>query len=220
MSTSHIRITPSVLNADRQDLNSEIAKISEVSDLIHLDIMDNIFVPNLTWNFEEAAEIIRSCPIGIDAHLMVAQADVIAREYAQAGAKSVTIHAEAVEDISQTLRGIRQNGAQAGLAVKPGTSIDSYLDFADLVDMFLIMTVEPGFGGQKFMDDMMEKVRKTRRAIGDRPIWLQVDGGISLETIEIAREAGADTFVAGSAVFNSPDPADMVKMLRHRASSV
>ena len=220
MSTSHIRITPSVLNADRQDLNSEIVKISEVSDLIHLDIMDNIFVPNLTWNFEEAAEIIRSCPIGIDAHLMVAQADVIAREYAQAGAKSVTIHAEAVEDISQTLRGIRQNGAQAGLAVKPGTSIDSYLDFADLVDMFLIMTVEPGFGGQKFMDDMMEKVRKTRRAIGDRPIWLQVDGGISLETIEIAREAGADTFVAGSAVFNSPDPADMVKMLRHRASSV
>lgn len=220
MSTSHIRITPSVLNADRQDLNSEIAKISEVSDLIHLDIMDNIFVPNLTWNFEEAAEIIRSCPIGIDAHLMVAQADVIAREYAQAGAKSVTIHAEAVEDISQTLRGIRQNGAQAGLAVKPGTSIDSYLDFADLVDMFLIMTVEPGFGGQKFMDDMMEKVRKTRRAIRDRPIWLQVDGGISLETIEIAREAGADTFVAGSAVFNSPDPADMVKMLRHRASSV
>lgn len=220
MSTSHIRITPSVLNADRQNLNSEILKISEVSDLIHLDIMDNIFVPNQTWNFEEAAEIIKSCPIGIDAHLMVAKADVIAREYAQAGAKSVTIHAEAVDDISQTLRGIRQNGAQSGLAVKPGTSIDGYLDFSDLVDMFLIMTVEPGFGGQKFMAEMMEKVRITRRAIGDRPIWLQVDGGISLETIEIAREAGADTFVAGSAVFNSPDPADMVKMLRHRASSV
>ncbi|CAB4806175.1 unannotated protein [freshwater metagenome] len=106
------------------------------------------------------------------------------------------------------------------MALKPGTPIDDYVDFADLVDMFLIMTVEPGFGGQKFMTEMMEKVRRTRQIIGDRPIWIQVDGGISLETIEIAREAGADTFVAGSAVFNSPDPAEMVKMLRHRAGSV
>ena len=220
MATSHIRITPSILNADRSSLLAEISKVSEVSDLIHLDIMDNIFVPNMTWNFSEAVEIIKDCPIGIDAHLMVNEADQIAIDYAIAGAMSVTVHAEAISNISQTLKGIRNKGAKAGLAVKPGTPIDSYLEYSDLVDMFLIMTVEPGFGGQKFMDEMMEKVRTTRKAIGSRPIWLQVDGGISLETIEIAREAGADTFVAGSAVFNSPDPAQMVKNLRHRASAV
>ena len=220
MATSHIRITPSILNADRSSLLAEISKVSEVSDLIHLDIMDNIFVPNMTWNFSEAVEIIKGCPIGIDAHLMVNEADQIAIDYAIAGAMSVTVHAEAISNISQTLKGIRNKGANAGLAVKPGTPIDSYLEYSDLVDMFLIMTVEPGFGGQKFMDEMMEKVRTTRKAIGSRPIWLQVDGGISLETIEIAREAGADTFVAGSAVFNSPDPAQMVKNLRHLASAV
>lgn len=220
MANTHIRITPSVLSADRKNLSAEIAKIAQVSDLIHLDIMDNEFVPNMTWNFAEAAQIISDSPIGIDAHLMVQNVDQIAIDYAIAGAKSVTIHAEAVSDLKQTLIGIRSHGAQSSLAVKPGTAIDEYLEFADLVDMFLIMTVEPGFGGQKFMEEMMEKVRVTRKAIGNRPIWLQVDGGISLETIEIAREAGADTFVAGSAVFNSPEPAAMVEMLRHRASSL
>ena len=218
--TAHIRITPSVLNADRQNLSSEIEKIASVSDLIHLDIMDNVFVPNMTWNFAEAARIIADCPIGIDAHLMVEKADQVAIDYAVAGAQSVTVHAEAVSDIPQTLKAIRSHGAQVGLAVKPGTPIDSYLDHSDLVDMFLIMTVEPGFGGQKFMSEMMDKVRTTRKFVGDRPIWIQVDGGISLETIEIACEAGADTFVAGSAVFNSPDPSEMVQMLRHRAEAL
>ena len=151
---------------------------------------------------------------------MVADVDLIAPQYAQIGCASVTIHAEATLDINKTLRGIRSHGARAGLAVKPGTPIEDYLEFSDLVDMFLIMTVEPGFGGQKFMSEMMEKVRLTRKSIGDRPIWLQVDGGISIDTIAIAREAGADTFVAGSAVFNSPEPSVMVEMLRHRASAV
>lgn len=220
MASSHIRITPSVLSADRRDLVNEITKIAEVSDLIHLDIMDNAFVPNITWDFSEAAQIIADCPIGIDAHLMVKNVDRIAIDYADAGAASVTVHAEAVGDITQTLQGIRSHGARAGLAVKPGTAIESYLEFIELVDMFLIMTVEPGFGGQKFIADMMEKVRRTRQVVGDRPIWIQVDGGISLETIEIARDAGADTFVAGSAVFNSSDPAAMVEMLRRRAASL
>ncbi len=220
MSQSHIRITPSVLNADRNNLTSEIAKVAAVSDLIHLDIMDNIFVPNLTWNIAQAEEIIKECPIGIDAHLMVDKADEIAVDYAIAGAKSVTVHVEAIASINQTLKGIRSKGAAAGLAVKPGTPIDEYLEYADLVDMFLIMTVEPGFGGQKFIPEMMDKVRATRKAVGDRPIWIQVDGGISAETIAIAREAGADTFVAGSAVFNSPDPSAMVEILRHRAMAL
>lgn len=220
MGDKDIRITPSILNADRENIVSEIAKIAAVSDFIHLDIMDNQFVPNLTWNLAQAQEIIAASPIPIDSHLMVTDVDTLAIEYAIAGSASVTIHAEAALDISKTLREIRSHGARTGLAVKPGTPIEDYLEFSDLVDMFLIMTVEPGFGGQKFMEEMMGKVRTTRKAIGERGIWLQVDGGISMETIAIAREAGADTFVAGSAVFNSPEPAAMVEMLRHRASAV
>ena len=215
-----IRITPSILNADFDHLEQEITKISSVSDLIHLDVMDNIFVPNFTFDFESASEIIRGCPIGVDAHLMVADVDEIAPLYAQVGCASVTIHAEAAKNIGQTLRAIRSEGARSGLALKPNTPLINYEEFTDLVDMFLIMTVEPGFGGQKFMGEMMDKVRATRKAIGDRPIWLQVDGGISLETIEIAVAAGADTFVAGSAVFKSNDPAAMVLALRNLAKGL
>jgi len=217
--SSHIRITPSILNADFNNLSSEIEKISQVSDLLHLDVMDNVFVPNFTFDFAAAAKIIKESTLPVDAHLMVADVDLIALQYAEIGSASVTIHAEATSDISATLRGIRSRGARSSLALKPGTEIDSYSEFLDDADMFLIMTVEPGFGGQKFMTDMMEKVRRTRALIGSRPIWLQVDGGISLETIEIAREAGADTFVAGSAVFNADDPAEMINLLRAKASS-
>ena len=215
-----IRITPSILNADFDHLEQEIAKIADVSDLIHLDVMDNVFVPNFTFDFESASQIIKACPIGVDAHLMVAHVDEIAPLYAQVGCASVTIHAEASENIGQTLRAIRSEGARSGLAIKPNTAIADYEQFSELVDMFLIMTVEPGFGGQKFMSDMMDKVRATRALIGDRPIWLQVDGGITLETIEIAVDAGADTFVAGSAVFKSDDPAAMVLALRNLAKGL
>ena len=214
-----IRITPSILNADFSRLDEEISRISAVSDLLHLDVMDNVFVPNFTFDFEQAVAIIGSSPIPVDAHLMIADVDRLAPAYAHAGSASVTIHAEASSSISQTLRAIKGEGARAGLALKPGSAISDYTDFVDDVDMFLIMTVEPGFGGQKFMSAMMEKVKQTRIIIGDRPIWLQVDGGISLETIEIAREAGADTFVAGSAVFNSPDPAEMIMQLRALAEA-
>ena len=214
-----IRITPSILNADFSRLDEEISRISAVSDLLHLDVMDNVFVPNFTFDFEQAASIIGSSPIPVDAHLMIADVDRLAPAYAHAGSASVTIHAEASSSISQTLRAIKGEGARAGLALKPGSAISDYEDCVDDVDMFLIMTVEPGFGGQKFMSAVMEKVKQTRNIIGDRPIWLQVDGGISLETIEIAREAGADTFVAGSAVFNSPDPAEMIMQLRALAEA-
>ena len=214
-----IRITPSILNADFSRLDEEISRISAVSDLLHLDVMDNVFVPNFTFDFEQAASIIGSSPIPVDAHLMIADVDRLAPAYAHAGSASVTIHAEASSSISQTLRAIKSEGSRAGLALKPGSAISDYEGYADDVDMFLIMTVEPGFGGQKFMSAMMEKVKQTRNIIGDRPIWLQVDGGISLETIEMAREAGADTFVAGSAVFNSPDPAEMIMQLRALAEA-
>lgn len=215
--SGHIRITPSILNADFDHLDQEIAKIAPVSDFIHLDVMDNIFVPNFTFDFAAASQIIAASPIPIDAHLMVADVDSIAIDYAVAGAASVTIHAEATADISSTLKGIKNHGARAALALKPSTSIEEYESFLDQVDMFLIMTVEPGFGGQKFMESMMEKVRKTRKIIGSRPIWLQVDGGISLETIGEAAKAGANCFVAGSAVYKSADPENMVQMLRKSA---
>ena len=215
-----IRISPSVLNADRDNLQYEISRIAEVSDLIHLDIMDDKFVPNFSWDFTSAESIIKGCPIPVDAHLMIEDVDHLALDYAAIGTASVTIHVEASKSPRATLKSIRSAGSRAGLALKPGTDITDYEDLVDVVDMFLIMTVEPGFGGQSFMGDMMQKVRNTRKIIGDRPIWLQVDGGISLDTIAIAREAGADTFVAGSAVFNSPDPAEMVKILRQRAASI
>jgi ribulose-phosphate 3-epimerase len=213
-----IRITPSILNADFSRLQEEIVKIANVSDLLHLDVMDNVFVPNFTFDLESASKIIKESVLPVDAHLMVADVDEIARTYAEAGCASVTIHAEATKDISTTLRAIRKIGARSGLALKPTSQIEDYADFIDDVDMFLIMTVEPGFGGQKFMTDMMSKVSRTRALIGSRPIWLQVDGGISTETIEIAADAGADTFVAGSAVFNAQDPAAMVTSLRELAS--
>lgn len=213
-----IRITPSILNADMNHLDSEIAKIAPESDFLHLDVMDNIFVPNFTFDFQAAEQIIQNSPIPVDAHLMVADVDEIAVSYAEIGTASVTIHAEATRDISATLKAIRKAGSRASLALKPGTDIEKYSDFVNDVDMFLIMTVEPGFGGQSFMREMMDKVSRTRALIGDRPIWLQVDGGVSLETIEIAYEAGADTFVAGSAVFSSSDPAEMIRRLRAKVS--
>ena len=209
-----IRITPSILNADFSRLDEEIQRISSVSDLLHLDVMDNIFVPNFTFDFEAASKIITSSPLGVDAHLMVADVDDIAVQYAEIGCASVTIHAEATKNIPQTLRNIRKAGSRSSLGIKPNTDIDQYQSFVDDVDMFLIMTVEPGFGGQKFMHTMMDKVRRTKQIIGDRPIWLQVDGGVSMDTIAIALEAGADTFVVGSAVFNAPDPAEMVVSIR------
>lgn len=215
-----IRISPSVLNADRDNLQHEISRIASVSDLIHLDIMDDKFVPNFSWDFSAAEAIIKGCPIPVDAHLMIQDVDRLALDYAAIGTASVTIHVEASKTPRATLKSIRSAGSRAGLALKPGTALTDYEDLLDVVDMFLIMTVEPGFGGQSFMGVMMEKVRQTRKLIGDRPIWLQVDGGISLDTIAIAREAGADTFVAGSAVFNSPDPAEMVNILRQRAASI
>jgi ribulose-phosphate 3-epimerase len=214
-----IRITPSILNADFANLGAEIERIAVTSDLVHLDVMDNVFVPNFTFDFAHASEIISLSKLPVDAHLMVADVDLIAPKYAEAGCASVTIHAEATADIRRTLRAIRSNGARASLALKPKTSLDPYLEFLDDLDMLLIMTVEPGFGGQKFMTDQLPKIAQARKEIGTKTIWLQVDGGISLETIESAAVAGADTFVAGSAVFNSADPAEMVTILREKAQS-
>jgi len=175
-----IRITPSILNADFSRLNEEINRIAGVSDLLHLDVMDDVFVPNFTFDFEAASNIIKESSLPVDAHLMVANVDQIAVQYAEIGCASVTIHAEATENIPATLKNIRAAGSRSSLGIKPNTSIEDYRDCVDLVDMFLIMTVEPGFGGQKFMENMMDKVKRTRELIGDRDIGLQVDGGVSM----------------------------------------
>ena len=163
-----MRITPSILNAKRDDLRNEIARIASVSDLLHLDVMDDLFVPNFTFDFEASSKIIEECPIPVDAHLMVADVDTVAAAYAEVGAASVTIHVEACEDIRHTLRAIRSGGARAAIAVKPQTEIDRYADFFDEVDMVLIMTVEPGFGGQKFIPDVLKKIERLKERMRNR----------------------------------------------------
>ena len=211
-----IRITPSILNADFTKLGSEIERISATSDLVHLDVMDNVFVPNFTFDFNQASEIISVSKLPVDAHLMIADVDLIAPKYAETGCASVTIHAEATLDIRGTLKAIRSNGARASLALKPKTLLDPYLEYLDDLDMLLIMTVEPGFGGQKFIPGTLDKLREARALIeaSGREIRLEVDGGVTVHNIREIAAAGADTFVAGSAIFNAPDYHAVIAQMR------
>ncbi|CAB4643867.1 unannotated protein [freshwater metagenome] len=217
---NHILINPSILNARFDDLANEIAKVSQSADQLHLDIMDNIFVPNFTFDFQRAKEIIEFSDLPVDAHLMIADPDISAPKYAQAGCVSVTFHLEAAKNIGQTISNVKSNGAKVGVAVKPGTSFSLVEPFIEQIDLLLVMTVEPGFGGQSFMHDQMDKVKTARSRIelmkGTKPL-IQVDGGISLETIGEAANAGANCFVAGSAVYKSADPENMVQLLRKSA---
>lgn len=218
-----IRICPSILNANFDDLPGEIAKIAGASDLLHLDVMDGIFVPNFTFDFPRAREIIESSNIDVDVHLMIANADTESLAYTDTKAVSITVHLEACVDPEQTLKNIRKKGKRAALAIKPSTPVSAIEEFLDHIDMVLIMTVEPGFGGQSFMSEMMPKVQSARHYLEQKGLsdtWLQVDGGINESTIAIARKAGADTFVAGSAVFKSENPAGMIETLRRLACAV
>ena len=217
---NNILINPSILNAKFDDLANEIAKVSQSADQLHLDIMDNIFVPNFTFDFQRAKEIIEFSDLPVDAHLMIADPDISAPKYAQAGCVSVTFHLEAAKNIGQTISDVKSNGAKVGVAVKPGTPFSLVEPFIEQMDLLLIMTVEPGFGGQSFMHEQMDKVKTARSRIelikGGKPL-IQVDGGISLETIGEAASAGANCFVAGSAVYKSADPENMVQLLRKSA---
>lgn len=214
-----VRICPSVLNADHSNLESEIAKVAN-ADLLHLDIMDGNFVPNTTFSLEESRKIISSSAIPVDAHLMIADPDQNAVLYADAGCASVTFHYEASNSPSQTLKAIRSRGARSGLAIKPSTPFSEVVELLEYVDMLLLMTVEPGRGGQKFMYDQLPRIREAALLLsqlsGEKK-WLQVDGGITVETIALAAASGADTFVAGSAIYRSDDPSHMVSALRERA---
>ena len=213
-----MRINPSILSADFVNLQREVERIHS-ADLVHVDVMDNHFVPNLTFGPQMVGRLQAVSPIPLDVHLMISDADRWAPGYAERGAFSVTFHAEAATDVVATARALRDRGSRAGLAVKPGTPIEPYLDLLPEFDQVLVMTVEPGFGGQSFMESTMPKLRVLRRAVQQSglDVWLQVDGGVALDTIGIAAEAGADTFVAGSAVYGRDDVEAAIGELRDAA---
>ena len=212
------RINPSILAADFVNLERDLARIS-TADLVHVDVMDNHFVPNLTFGPQMVGRIQDVSTIPLDVHLMIDDPDRWAPGYAELGAFSVTFHAEAAKDAVALARRLRELGARAGIALKPGTAVEPYLELLPEFDQVLVMTVEPGFGGQSFIESVMPKLVSLREARGDLDVWLQVDGGITTDTIGIAAEAGADTFVAGSSVFRGADPAANILDLRAAAAS-
>lgn len=213
-----MRINPSILSADFANLASELERI-HTADAVHVDVMDNHFVPNLTIGKPVVQAIANSTTLPLDIHLMIADADRWAPEYAQLGVDSVTFHVEASTAPVRLARELRAAGTKASMALRPATPVEPYLDMLGELDMLLLMTVEPGFGGQKFLDLVLPKIRRARAAIqgSGKPIALQVDGGISRDTILRAAEAGADVFVAGSAVYSAPEPAVEIDVLRNLA---
>jgi ribulose-phosphate 3-epimerase len=214
-----IRISPSILAADFANFESELQRVAS-ADLIHVDVMDNHFVPNLTFGLPMVERLQQVTPKPLDVHLMLEDPDRWAPGYAEAGAFSVTFHAEATTDPVGLARKLRSIGARAGLALKPGTDVADYLEIVTEFDLVLVMTVEPGFGGQSFIQSTMPKLGALREVVNRTglDIWLEVDGGVNATTIEIAAAAGADTFVAGSSVFGAANPSLAIQELREAAA--
>jgi ribulose-phosphate 3-epimerase len=213
-------IHPSILSADFVNLEAELGRIGS-ADAVHVDVMDNHFVPNLTIGLPVVERIQAISRLPLDAHLMIADPDRWAPAYADAGLDSVTFHVEAASAPVRLARELRKRGAKAGMALKPGTAVEPYLDLLPEMDMLLIMTVEPGFGGQAFLDVTLPKVRRAASAIAGLglPVAIQVDGGVTDETIQRAAEAGATVFVAGSAVYGADDPDAAIAALRKSAGT-
>lgn len=211
-----ILISPSVLNSDLSCLAAEVARVADHADWIHLDVMDNHFVPNLTFGIPVVESLLKHIAVPADVHLMISDPDRWAPAYAEAGAGSVTFHIEAAANPVQLCRDLRAAGARAGVGLKPATEISAVADLIAELDMILIMTVEPGFGGQSFIARMLPKIEQARALAAEAgtDIWVQVDGGIDISTIERCASAGANVFVAGSSVYRADDPGAMVDRLR------
>ena len=212
-----VQVNPSILSADFAHLAAELQRIS-TADAAHVDVMDGHFVPNLTLGLPVVEALQRVSPVPLDCHLMIEAPDRWAPAYAEAGAAGVTFHAEAAVAPVKLAREIRKAGGRAGIALRPATPLEPFVDLLGEFDMLLVMTVEPGFGGQSFLDVTLPKIRRARAAIGDLDVRLQVDGGVSAATIERAAEAGADVFVAGSAVYGAEDAAAAISTLRELAA--
>ncbi len=212
----NMQLAPSLLAADFARLADEAAAVADVADWLHVDVMDAHFVPNLTIGLPVVESLLKHASLPVDCHLMIEDPDRWAPGYAEAGAGNVTIHAEAAKSPVRTLRAIRAAGARAGLAINPATPVEPYAHLVGEFDMLLLMTVEPGFGGQPFLELVLAKIRRARELLGgrDSSVWLQVDGGVTEQTIGRCAEAGADVFVAGSAVYGAADPAAAVTDLR------
>ena len=214
-----IKIAASILNADPINLEKEILNVNDSIDWIHFDVMDNHFVPNLSFGKSLLETLSKRRIKPLDAHLMIENPDKWAIDFADAGADSITFHLEAAKDPRKIIKDIHNLNKKVGVAIKPKTNYEQVRELLTEIDVLLVMTVEPGFGGQKFMDDMLLKVQQARSEISTKQlnVWIQVDGGVGLETIEKATKAGADFLVVGSAAFSATDPDKAMKELRHLA---
>ncbi len=211
-----IKIAPSILSADFANMGKAVSDCCKWgADFIHCDVMDGNFVPNMSFGMKMVKDIKKYSSIPLDVHLMILNPEKYVEEFIKSGADIITIHEEATEHVTETLKMIREFNVKSSISIKPKTEVKVLERYLDYLDMILIMSVEPGFGGQRFIDSSVEKIVETKKLIGDRPILIEVDGGVGKDNIRILENAGVDIAVAGSAVFKAESPDEMIRMLKN-----